>query len=452
MRYKVNKLPKSLNTKEDIKTPEKKVPEKKEYVPTGEFAEFEKMLLAEVPEETAPVVVEEHHHHHHSHHHHEHRSEHHHSSSHSEHRHKSHKSSSGKSKPHKSKKRKTKTKKKNIKKIILIILLALLLAAVAIAAYVYTQYKAAMDSDTTGYEKYKYTDEELGIDPKVAEELKDYRNIVLYGLDNTKRSDVILIVSIDKRTKEGKLWTVYRDTYMQLNDKKIYHFSNGDNDFFKCNHAYKKGGMLTSMRMLNRHLDMNIRECVGFDWAAVQFLVDELGGIDVQMTQTLCDFINNGRAPEDQITLVNGSARLNGEQAVAFLRTRKDPGSNAATRSNRNLQTFLNLFELAKTMDKDKLMDLFTKTVGKVETDMSISSMVSLLKDIRSYELEPEGGWPYTYKILWDTGFYYYVPDSLELDVSGMHWKIFEQGEYEVTETCHSLSKMIDAKKGTVVK
>lgn len=393
-----------------------------------------------------------HHHHHHHHHHHSDNGESRENTTnaenvvadsnnhvhHSEHKH-PHKST------HKNKKRKkTRSGRKKTGRIILIILLCLLVAAGGVGMYIYQQYKAAMSGEKTVAPR--YTDEELGIDPRVAKELNGYRLITIYGLDNTKRSDVILIMAIDKETKHGEIFTVYRDTYMQLNPDEVYSFSNGDNDFFKCNHAYKKGKMITSIKMLNRHMDLNIREAVGLDWDAVASLVDELGGIDVHMPWNLVEFIFGGDSEEDTIIWSDGTAHLNGEQAVRYLRTRKDPGSTAVTRSERNLAVFLDLFERAKTMDKKEVMDIFTATIGKVETNMRLQEMLAMLKDIRSYELEAAPGWPYSYDILWDDAFYYYVPTTLEANVYQLHQRMFKQDGYQPTETALSLSKKI-AKK-----
>ena len=394
------------------------------------------------------------HHHEHSHHEHHHHHSGHHSGHHGSHHNSENKSAIPKAESQEKKKekkqkevKKNKNNKKNTKLIIIIVILILLLALATAAVYLLKTYKDVTNAAASGnidqITTSQYSDEELGIDPTVAKQLDGYRNIVIYGLDNTKRSDVILVISIDKETKKGKLWTVYRDTYMQLNPDKVYSFSNGDNDFFKCNHSYKKGGKITSIQMLNRHLDLNIRECVGFDWDAVSTLVDKIDGIDVAIDPTLCDFINAHIAADNKIVMIDGTAHLNGEQAVAYLRTRKDPGSTAATRSMRNLQVFLDLFERAKGMEKEELLDIFTKMIGRVETNMNIPTMMALLKDIRSYELEPQEGWPYEYSILWDDAFYYYVPETLSENVSSLHYTLFEQSDYEPSKTCNKLSKKI---------
>ena len=69
--------------------------------------------------------------------------------------------------------------------------------------------------------------------------MKGYQTIAMFGLDNRSngnlsqgRSDVIMLANINNDTKEVKLVSVYRDTYLDT----------GDGIFQKCNAAYAKGG------------------------------------------------------------------------------------------------------------------------------------------------------------------------------------------------------------------
>lgn len=65
-----------------------------------------------------------------------------------------------------------------------------------------------------------------------------YRNIVLLGTDTRSntldegRSDCIIIVSINEKSKEIKLISVYRDTYLQIQGHGLD----------KVTHAYAYGG------------------------------------------------------------------------------------------------------------------------------------------------------------------------------------------------------------------
>ena len=58
------------------------------------------------------------------------------------------------------------------------------------------------------------------------ENLEGYRNIAIFGVDSRSnnldvgnRSDCIIIANINNKTKEVKLISVYRDTYVQISEK-----------------------------------------------------------------------------------------------------------------------------------------------------------------------------------------------------------------------------------------
>ena len=80
----------------------------------------------------------------------------------------------------------------------------------------------------------------IGIDPQVDAELSNYRNIAILGVDardmssdEDVRSDAIVIASINKETNEIKLFSVYRDTMLDMGD---------DIGLDKITHAYAYGG------------------------------------------------------------------------------------------------------------------------------------------------------------------------------------------------------------------
>ena len=115
-----------------------------------------------------------------------------------------------------------------------------------------------------------------GISEESQEIMKGYTTIALFGLDNRSngnlskgRSDVIMIANINNDTKEVKLCSVFRDSYLDT----------GDGSFKKCNAAYAKGGPEAAINMLNKNLDLSITDYVTVDFNAVVECVDLLGGI-----------------------------------------------------------------------------------------------------------------------------------------------------------------------------
>ena len=108
-----------------------------------------------------------------------------------------------------------------------------------------------------------FTNSEAGINEDISSEtievLEGYTNIALFGLDNRSQgkyerglSDVIMIASINNKTKEVRLVSVYRDTYLSV----------GDGKYGKANTAYSRGGAKQAVQMLNANLDLNIKDRV----------------------------------------------------------------------------------------------------------------------------------------------------------------------------------------------
>ena len=78
-------------------------------------------------------------------------------------------------------------------------------------------------------------EENLSINEQTSENLKEYRNIALFGVDSRSdnlgegnRSDCIIIASINESTGNVNLTSVYRDTYVDIDGHgldKITHVS-----------------------------------------------------------------------------------------------------------------------------------------------------------------------------------------------------------------------------------
>ena len=98
----------------------------------------------------------------------------------------------------------------------IIIVAAILIAVIAFG--VISGGKEEPQAEEPAVEEVIYGDEELGIDPTVDEQLKDYRNIILFGIDAKDfeseighRSDGMIIVSINEKTDDVKMFSdVYK--------------------------------------------------------------------------------------------------------------------------------------------------------------------------------------------------------------------------------------------------
>lgn len=327
---------------------------------------------------------------------------------------------------------------KNKNKMAVIGLLVLVLLGVAVFAFLGGSKDDGEDQDVS-----IWGDESLGIDPAVDEALQGYRNILIYGIDEGNRSDIVIVAGIDKETQEVKLESVYCDTYMQLNDEQVY--AVGDNDaeydFYRCNEAYSQGGIAVATKEFNRHLDLNCREYVGFNFTAITKLIDAVGGIEVDVPAEVVPH-TNGKI------LNAGVQTLNGEQAVAYLRVASD--STTAIRAERNQEIMVKVINKIQTLGESELSDILETFEDDLDTNMTGETMYDMLKLVSKVDVDGLDGWPYDYDVMnqdGDDSIYYYVPDTLESNVTALHEKMFGQTEYAVSDVVKKLSEEIEGKK-----
>jgi len=109
----------------------------------------------------------------------------------------------------------------------------------------------------------------------------------------------------------------------------------------KINAAYAYGGAALSIQTISQYLWIPVNHLIEVDFTNFPKLVDALGGVDVK-TGRVCSKINGGRANGGvTLDLHSGEHHLNGRQALALARTRKNdcnPAEDDLTRARRQQQ------------------------------------------------------------------------------------------------------------------
>ena len=80
-----------------------------------------------------------------------------------------------------------------------------------------------------------------------------------------------------------KLVSVYRDTLLNL----------GNDTYSKANAAYAYGEAEQAITMLNTNLDLNISEYATVNFNALTTIIDDLGGLDMDMSYAEIVHMNN---------------------------------------------------------------------------------------------------------------------------------------------------------------
>ncbi len=287
-----------------------------------------------------------------------------------------------------------------------------------------------------------YGDESLGIDAAVDEQLKDYRLIALFGIDDGDHNDIAMIISVNKTDNTAKIVSIVRDSYMQVSEAK-------DDEaaiYERCNVGYQWGGKYNAMKILNRNLDLNIRECICVDWQCAADLVDTLGGLTVTVDEGMREGINK-LLPDDNKIEQSGEQTLNGWQAVQYLRVRKYKGGDTIARVNNNQEVFLQLYNQAKSMSTSEIAAVYDKIADELDTNMSRNTLTDTLAQISSVDIETTDNWPYEWKRMKGKSNEYRVPVSLDSNVKELHKKLFGQEDYQPSNTVQEISAGIKEKE-----
>ena len=168
-------------------------------------------------------------------------------------------------------------------KIIGIVILILLVLCAAFAV-TYHQAKKLL-----GEVNYSPLQENEYIDSSKLAHSDSVRNILLIGVDaregessDSTRSDTMMILSIDEKNKQLKLTSILRDTYVEIPGWK----------WNKINAAQSHGGrqLLVDTIEYNFKVDIDNYMLVNFDMFTT--IIDELGGVDVEVTEKEANYIN----------------------------------------------------------------------------------------------------------------------------------------------------------------
>lgn len=343
---------------------------------------------------------------------------------------------------------KIKKKNKGLKIFLrVLIVIIVIILGIAIAGYSFVHNKLSKM-------KTEYIDKTaIGISEEAKDSLKGYRNIALLGIDSQaddygtgNRSDCIIIASINEKTKEVKLLSVYRDTY-------VYVTENGNKKLDKITHAYSYGGAQNTLKSLNEALDLNITEYVTVNFDAVIAAVNALNGVEIDITSEELKYINDYIDATSQSSGIKsshlskaGRQTVDGVQAVAYSRIRYTAGGDYK-RTERMRTVVTAMAKKAKTLSIGQLNKLADEILPRVSKNIENNDIIALIPSALSFDIIESLGWPYNVKGITTTA-WYGVPVTLESNVIRLHKELFGQEDYKVSETVKEMNDAIIKKTG----
>lgn len=241
-------------------------------------------------------------------------------------------------------------------------------------------------------------------------------NVYVSGIDtygpisSVSRSDVNILMTVNRDSKKILLTTTPRDSYVPIAD-------GGNNQKDKLTHAGIYG-VDSSIHTLENLYGVDINYYVRLNFTSFLKLIDLLGGVDVYNDQEFTAHTNGKFYPV-------GNVHLDSEQALGFVRERYSLADGDRDRGRNQQKVIVAIIQkLTSTEALKNYSDIIQGLQDSLQTNMPIETMIDLINT----QLESGGSYKVNSQDLKGTGRMglpsYAMPDSnlymMEIDDSSL--------------------------------
>lgn len=279
-----------------------------------------------------------------------------------------------------------------------------------------------------------------------------YTNVALFGIDSREgdldkgsRTDCLIVASLDNKTKEVRLASVYRDTLLDI----------GDGELQKCNAAYSFGGPTQAINMLNKNLDLNIQDYVTFDFAAVAKAIDALGGVEIDVKEEEVQYLNKFLGETARVAgteahevTKSGKQLLDGTQATTYARIRSTAGGDF-TRTERQRLVIEKMAEKLQQSKLTTINNIIDEILPTIKTSFSATDILAYAKDFAKYKIADSTGFPFDKTTDTISGLgSIVIPVTLESNVQKLHEFFYSNETYTTSADVLSISAAVTERVG----
>ena len=214
-------------------------------------------------------------------------------------------------------------------------------------------------------------------------------NVLLIGedtrgkeiLDEGTRADSAIIVSVNIDTKQITLTSILRDAWAYWETEK----GNAETgQFGKINGAMSTGDINAYINCLENLYKIQIDNYAIVNFDSFESIVDELGGVTLEITDAEINEINSHQKRYGHVTIEKkfegskGKQKLTGKEALAYCRIRKLDSDNM--RADRQKTCLIKIFNQTKKASTVKLLKIVKKLIPYVKTNMGKSEITKIAK------------------------------------------------------------------------
>ncbi len=270
-------------------------------------------------------------------------------------------------------------KKKTILMVILTIIGIFILGTGSYAYYLWHKAASTVSSIHEDINKSKKRDSEIDINKN------DPFSVLIMGVDERKndkgRADTLIYMTVNPKTKTTDMVSIPRDTYTEIIGK-------GTMD--KINHSYAFGGTQMTVDTVENFLNVPVDYFIKVNMESFKDVVDTLGGITVNSKLAFS---------YDGYSFGTGKISLNGNEALAYSRMRKEDPKGDFGRQDRQRQVIEGIINKGANISSvTKFGNMFKVVENNVKTNLTFDDMWDIqsgYKDARTnvtqHELKGEG-------------------------------------------------------------
>lgn len=225
-------------------------------------------------------------------------------------------------------------------------------------------------------------------------ERKERINILLLGIDRREiekgpcRTDTMIVVSVDPLNKTASMLSIPRDLWVLIPDLNVHNRINAAHLLGDAK-DYPGGGPALAKKTVQYLLGIPIHYFVRVNFAGFARIVDEIGGITINVEQP----IHDDKFPDEgygyiTVDIPAGVQKMNGTTALQYARVRH--GSSDFHRARRQQQVLMAIRDKALSLDipVTRIPQLLRAFNDSLDTDLSLVDIEGLVRLAR--EIRPE--------------------------------------------------------------
>lgn len=202
---------------------------------------------------------------------------------------------------------------------------------------------------------------------------KSVINVLLVGFDSREgaysgNTDVMMVASLNKKTKEITLVSFLRDTYCYIETENGVYYS-------KLNAAYSLGGIECLEKTIENNYKFEIDSYVLVNFESFKAIIDAMGGVTVEVQQYEAAYMND-------VYGLNASwgefVTLNGEQALCFCQMRMLDADGDVSRTRRQRQVIEAFIDRASASSLGEINEYIDVFLPYIKTGFKKSEIISL--------------------------------------------------------------------------